>query len=70
MSDLTRRKSVRARPIGRIPSGPVSILRITYRDNRRSWGVSLPGMLALFGSDRAEANRYARAMLAHFNGGR
>lgn len=59
----TRRKSVRCRQIGCTRLGPVSILRITYINGVRTWGVSDPGSLVLFGSDRAHANRFAREVL-------
>lgn len=56
----SRRKSVRVREIARNSFGPIYVLRITYTDGRRTWGVSESGMLSLFGFDRAAANEYIR----------
>jgi hypothetical protein len=62
----SQRKSVRVRQVAymrdRYGSGPVRVLRIRYRDGRRTWGVSYPGGLALFGTDRQAANGYVRAL--------
>jgi hypothetical protein len=56
----TARKSVNRRFISKVKFGSCYLLRITYTDGRKSWGVSTPGMLALFGSDRRAANDYVR----------
>lgn len=61
-----RRKSVKTRAVGRLPDGPISLVRIHYTDGRRTWGVSVPGGLMLFGSDRLAPKLYTRAMLAHY----
>jgi len=62
----TTRKKVQKRQVGELRLGPISVLRITYADGRRSWGVSQPGCLALFGSDRKEANRHVRRTIELF----
>lgn len=62
----TPRKKVAKKQIGTLRTGPVYVLRITYADGRRTWGVSIPGCLALFGNDRSWANQWARRMIEEF----
>lgn len=64
---MITRTGVRSKRIGTLNTGPISVLRIVCADGRKSWGVSFPGHLTLFGLDRARANRYARKMLFLFS---
>ena len=57
---MNARKLVNRKFIRNLKFGPMYILRITYADGRKTWGVSIPGLLCLFGSDRKMANDYIR----------
>jgi hypothetical protein len=58
-----RRQRVNARTIGRTNLGPVRLLRITYTDGFRSWGLSYNGSLTLFGTDRTYLNKVVRRVI-------
>lgn len=59
---MSMRKSVRKRFVKMVRYGAAYILRITYKNGHKTWAVSEPGGLTLFGSDRAWMNRYIRVM--------
>jgi hypothetical protein len=54
----TKRKSVEKLDTKKVKWGSATLLRITYVDGRVSYGVSVPGMLALFGRGEAAARSY------------